>query len=135
MCISAMYTFYSCLQNLVCNSLVHCSFCFTLIRFLFLTDFALHNFVYALRNSTFNAGVLVIFFDVALHAFETRHVDIINNEQRLISQCERGFLSVNKAYCVSYMVFDILFTKLLDLLLTIQKYIIIWKFQRTFVYI
>ena len=60
------------------SSLVDCTLCFTLIRFLILTDVSPRNctpsikcLVYALRQDTIYASVRVIFFDVVSHVCGT----------------------------------------------------------------
>ena len=79
--------------------------CFTLIRFLILTDFALRYhtpsakcLIYALCYSTIYANIRVIFFDVASRACGTSYVSTIGNKQTLITKCEQGFVSVNKVH-------------------------------------
>ena len=77
---------------------MHCSLCFTLKRFLFFTDVVLRNLIYVLRSSTIYASVRLTFFDVASHASLTQHVGMINNEQKSISKCERGFVGANRVH-------------------------------------
>ena len=98
-------TLNSCSPSLVCIWLVYCALCFTLIRFLIRTDVSSRNctpsvkcLIYVLCEDMNYASVRVIFFDVASYGFETRYASTINNYQRSIPKCERGFVSVNKAY-------------------------------------
>ena len=68
--------------------LVHCSLYFMRIRFLFLIDVALRNFIYTfnfnLRNGTIYVSVSVIFFDEAMHAFETMNKSRYGNPKEVL---------------------------------------------------
>ena len=98
-------TLNSCLQSLVCISLVYCALCFKLIHLLILSDVATRSctqsvkcLIYALGKDIFYASVRVIFFDVASYACGTCYVNTMNNQQASIMKCEQGFVNVNNAH-------------------------------------